>query len=54
MNYGQFGTPGFTALAETVDSELFWGAEKVVGIEEMKPFKAEASNKVAPEEVDTF
>jgi hypothetical protein len=27
MNYGQFGTPGFTALAETVDSELFWGGD---------------------------
>lgn len=27
MNYGQFGTPGFTVLAETVDSELFWGGD---------------------------
>jgi hypothetical protein len=27
MNYGQFGTPGFTVLAETVDAELFWGGD---------------------------
>ena len=27
MSYGPVGTPGFTVLAETVDSELFWGGD---------------------------
>lgn len=27
MNYGQFGTPGFTALAASTDVELFWGGD---------------------------